>query len=183
MQMIADYIAKGPTADEVQRAVMSEVSGRIRGLEQVGGFGGKAVTLAEGQTYAGDSDFYKKTLASYAAITPARVRAAMQQWLRRPALTIILVAGRARGLHRSQGGQAGRASAEGRRARSKATRQIPPVGQLAALDFPAITHTKLVERHPARLRPAHRGPGDPGRAGVRRRQGRRRPAGARAWRR
>ena len=61
-EIIADYIAKGPTADEVQRAVMSEVSGRIRGLEQVGGFGGKAVTLAEGQTYADDSDFYKKTL-------------------------------------------------------------------------------------------------------------------------
>ena len=36
--------------------------GRIRGLEQVGGFGGKAVTLAEGQTFADDSNFYKKTL-------------------------------------------------------------------------------------------------------------------------
>ena len=45
-----------------------------------------------------DSDFYKKTLASYAAITPAAVRTAMQQWLRRPPLTIILVAGRARSL-------------------------------------------------------------------------------------
>src|SRR5258708_36456807 len=86
---MAEYIAKGPTADEVQRAVMSEVSGRIRGLEAVGGFGGKAGTLAEGQAYAHDSDFYKKTLASYAAITPAVVRTAMAQWLKRPALTII----------------------------------------------------------------------------------------------
>ena len=51
-QIMADYLAKGPTADEVQRAVMSEVAGRIRGLEAVGGFGGKAVTLAEGQTFA-----------------------------------------------------------------------------------------------------------------------------------
>ena len=50
---------------------MSEVAGRIRGLEQVGDFGGKAVSLAEGQTLAGDSNFYKKTLTSYAAITPA----------------------------------------------------------------------------------------------------------------
>src|SRR5829696_105039 len=73
-EVVADYIAKGPTEDEVQRAVMNEVGGRVRGLEQVGGFGGKAVTLAEGQTYAQDSDFYKKTLASYAAITPAVVR-------------------------------------------------------------------------------------------------------------
>jgi predicted Zn-dependent peptidase len=87
-EIMADYIAKGPTADEVQRAVMSEVSNRIRGLEEVGGFGGKAVSLAEGQTLAHDSDFYKTTLASYAAITPAVVRAAMQKWLTRPALNI-----------------------------------------------------------------------------------------------
>ena len=45
-EVLADYIAKGPSADEVQRAVMSEVSGRIRGLEQVGGFNGKAVSGA-----------------------------------------------------------------------------------------------------------------------------------------
>src|SRR5690348_5593723 len=76
-QIMADYIKNGPTADEVQRAVMSEVSGRIRGLEQVGGFGGKAVSLAEGQTFAHDSDFYKKTLDAYASITPAAVRTAM----------------------------------------------------------------------------------------------------------
>src|SRR5256885_10827951 len=87
-QILADYIAKGPSADEVQRAVMSEVSGRIRGLEQVGGFAGKAVSLAEGQTFAHDSDFYKKSLATYAAITPAAVRSAMQQWLPRPPLRI-----------------------------------------------------------------------------------------------
>ena len=55
---------------------MSEVSGQIRELEQVGGFDGKAVTLAEGRTLAGDSEFYKKSLAQYAAVTPAKVRAA-----------------------------------------------------------------------------------------------------------
>ena len=92
-QILADYIANGPTQDEVQRAVMSEVSDDIRGLEEVGGFGGKAVSLAQGQTFAHDSDFYKKTLATYAAITPAAVRTQMQQWLRRPALTIILSPG------------------------------------------------------------------------------------------
>jgi predicted Zn-dependent peptidase len=69
-QVLADYVSNGPTADEVQRAVMLEVSSRVRGLEQVGGFGGKAVTLAEGETFANDSNFYKKTLASYAGITP-----------------------------------------------------------------------------------------------------------------
>src|SRR4029079_13104712 len=94
-EIMADYIANGPTEDEVRRAATREVSGRIRGLEQVGGFGGKAVALAEGQVFVGDSDFYKKTLDAYAAVTPADVKAAMQQWLSR-AVFGIRVGARAR---------------------------------------------------------------------------------------
>lgn len=82
--LIGRFIAEGPTADEVQRYVTSTVAARIRGLEQVGGFGGKAVALAEGTLYANDPDFYRHQLASLAAQTPASVRAAMQRWLTRP---------------------------------------------------------------------------------------------------
>jgi predicted Zn-dependent peptidase len=138
-QIMADYIAKGPTADEVQRAVMSEVAGRIRGLEAVGGFGGKAVTLAEGQTYAHDSDFYKKTLASYASITPAAVRTTMAQWLKRPALTIILSPGERPAYTETKAPPA----APKEEAAVKGTRTLPPIGQLTALDFPDIVHTQL----------------------------------------
>ena len=145
-QIMADYIAKGPTADEVQRAVMSEVSGRIRGLEAVGGDGGKAVTLAEGQTYAHDSDFYKKTLASYAAITPAAVRAAMAQWLKRPALTVILSPGERAAYAETKVAAAPHAKDEAPPA--KGTRPIPPIGQLTALDFPDIVHTQLANGIP-----------------------------------
>jgi predicted Zn-dependent peptidase len=144
-QVLADYIAKGPTADEVERAVMTEVSGRIRGLEQVNG---KAGTLAEGQTYAGDSDFYKTTLAAYAGITPAAVKAAMLQWLRRPALTIILSPGeRAEYSEAKQAADAKPGAAKDAGA-VKGNRQIPPVGELSALDFPAITHTRLANGIP-----------------------------------
>jgi len=140
-EVVANYIAKGPTADEVERAVMSEVSGRIRNLEQVGGFEGKGQTLAEGQTYAHDSDFYKKTLASYAAITPAAVRTQMQQWLRRPALTITLSPGEREAYTEAKAVEPPKASKDD--GAIKGNRQLPPVGQLAALDFPTITHTKL----------------------------------------
>ena len=92
-ELVAQYIAEGPSEAEVQRATLGEVGGRIRALEQVGDFGGKAVTLAEGQTFAGDSDFYKKMMAAYASITPAEVQAAMKQWLTRPALSIKLEPG------------------------------------------------------------------------------------------
>ncbi len=59
-QLIADFIASGPTADEVARVVTSRMSQQIQALEPVGGFGGKAVVLAEGELYAGDPDFYKQ---------------------------------------------------------------------------------------------------------------------------
>ncbi|MDB5662557.1 MAG: putative Zn-dependent peptidase, partial [Sphingomonas bacterium] len=88
--IIADLIKTGPTADEVRRVVTQEVARRIRGFESVGGFGGKAVAIAEGALYAGDPDFYKKQLAAYAAVTPAQVKAAAAKWLGRPvyALTV-----------------------------------------------------------------------------------------------
>jgi len=141
-EVMADYIAKGPSQDEVQRAVMSEVSGRIRGLEQVGGFSGKAQVLAEGQTYANDSEFYKKTLASYASITPAAVRTQMQQWLRRPALTITLSPGERDGDY-AEAKPVEKPAADKSEGTAKGNRQIPPVGQLAALQFPEIVRTSL----------------------------------------
>ena len=141
-EVMADYLANGPTADEVQRAVMAEVAGRVRGLEQVGGFGGKAVTLAEGETYADDSEFYKKTLSSYAAITPAVVRSAMREWLTRPALTIVLTPGE-REAYAETTVAAKPKSETAKPAPAAATRPIPPIGQLAELDFPTIVHDRL----------------------------------------
>ncbi|MDP4757425.1 MAG: insulinase family protein [Sphingorhabdus sp.] len=87
-QILADYIKTGPTAEEVQRVAASNIAAQIDGLEQVGGFGGKAVALAEGQLYVGDSDFYKKELQRLATAKPAAVKAAMQKWLTRPVLEI-----------------------------------------------------------------------------------------------
>src|SRR5690349_939445 len=142
-EIMADYIKNGPTADEVQRAVMSEVSGEIRGLEQVGGFGGKAVSLAQGQTFAHDSNFYKKTLASYAAITPAAVRSAMQKWLTRPPLTITLSPGERPAYQEAKAVEPPKAGTDKSEGAVKGDRPLPPVGELAALDFPTIVHTKL----------------------------------------
>src|SRR3546814_10032456 len=93
--IIADYIAKGPTADEMQRVATQTVSGRIAGLEQVGGFGGKAVALAEGELYMTDPDFSKKRLDILATANPPAVPPAMQQWFRRLAYSFRSVPGEA----------------------------------------------------------------------------------------
>jgi predicted Zn-dependent peptidase len=139
-EILADFIANGPTEDEVRRAATREVAGRIRGLEQVGGFGGKAVALAEGQVFAGDSNFYKSTLDQYARTTPAEIRAAMQQWLSRPAFTIRLEPGD-RPPYEETAFKAKKKTADIKTPVVK--RPIPAIGAQVPLDFPTIEHVVL----------------------------------------
>ena len=92
-EVIAEFLRTGPSADEVQRVATREVAGRINGLESVGGFGGKAVTLAEGALYAGDAGFYKKQLQAYASATPEKVAEVARKWLSRPVYALTVVPG------------------------------------------------------------------------------------------
>ena len=107
--LVADFVRTGPTQDEVRRAVMRALSGRVQGLEQVGGFGGKAVALAEGMLYANDPNFYRTRLEQLARVTPEQVRAAMQRWLSRPVLAIRVDKGE-RPAYQEAPGQGSRAS-------------------------------------------------------------------------
>jgi zinc protease len=141
-EIIADYIASGPTEDEVRRAATQEVSGRIRGLEQVGGFGGKAVSLAQGEVLAGDSEFYRRTLANYATVTPAEIRSAMAQWLTRPAFSLRLVPGDRPPYEEAQAVAAAPADGEDKITVTK-NREIPPLGPMQPLDFPDVHHVTL----------------------------------------
>jgi zinc protease len=105
--LMADFIKNGPTSDEVQRVASSEAAQRIDGLEQIGGFGGKAVALAEGQLYTGDADYYKKELERLAALNPETIKAAMQKWLSRPVLQIVVEPGEREAYAEVPGGSGG----------------------------------------------------------------------------
>ena len=87
-EIVADYVRTGPTEDEVRRAVMRTLANRVQGLEQVGGFGGKAVALAEGALYANDANFYRARLEQLSRVTPEQVRRVMQRWLSRPVFAL-----------------------------------------------------------------------------------------------
>ncbi len=148
--IIADFIRTGPTQDEVRRAVMRQLSGRVQGLEQVGGFGGKAVALAEGLLYANDPNFYRTRLEQLARVTPAQVQAVMQRWLSRPVLAIRVENGdreaydEARGGSRSNfvggGGGGGGGGADS----AAATRDpMPPVTGTLPVAFPATERARL----------------------------------------
>ena len=141
-EIIAQYVAEGPNADEVARAATSEVGNRIRALEQVGGFGGKAVTLAEGEVIAGDSDFYRRTLANYATVTPDEIRTAMAQWLTKPAFSLRLEPGERPPYEEAKAVAEAPAKPAGRTNVTR-KREIPPLASMQALDFPDVQHVRL----------------------------------------
>ena len=78
---LARLLAGGPTAVELQRAKTLTRAGFIRGVERIGGFGGKSDVLAKGEVFAGRPDYYKTQLARVAAATAAQVRGAAVRWL------------------------------------------------------------------------------------------------------
>ncbi len=160
---IASFLASGPTADELQRTAASYLAGTIAGLESVGGFGGKAVTLAEGALYSNNPAYYKVELDRMAKATPEQVKAVAQKWLSRPAFSLTYTPG-----ERTEGGENRGGAVTGGKvaaptqpdrywnealgdvgpdtgaAASFADRsQLPAVADLTALDFPAIERTKL----------------------------------------
>jgi len=85
---IARFLRDGPTRAEVER-VRAEIKGSfIRGIEQVGGFRGKANILAENAVLGGAPDFYKHSLEVMNAATPEALRAAARRWLSGNALAL-----------------------------------------------------------------------------------------------
>jgi zinc protease len=78
---LARLLAAGPTAVELQRAKTLTRAGFIRGVERIGGFGGKSDVLAKGEVFAGRPDYYRTQLARIAAATAAQVRGAAVRWL------------------------------------------------------------------------------------------------------
>ncbi|HEY4291653.1 pitrilysin family protein [Luteibacter sp.] len=85
-----DFLAKGPTDDELARAKVVNSAGFIRGLEKVGG-SGKAAILAAGQVYRNDPGAYKKDLARAQDATVASVLTASKTWLAKGDYTLTVL--------------------------------------------------------------------------------------------
>jgi zinc protease len=75
------FIADGPTKEELQRAQTGINAAFVRGVEEVGGFSGKATVLAKGELYAGDPGFFRTRNSWIDGATPAAVRATAETWL------------------------------------------------------------------------------------------------------
>ncbi|HLF32456.1 MAG TPA: pitrilysin family protein, partial [Xanthomonadales bacterium] len=75
------FIAKGPGEEELKRARAKINAAVIRGLEEVGGFEGKAATLAEGELYDGDPGFINTLLSWINDASAEDVRLVATDWL------------------------------------------------------------------------------------------------------
>ena len=70
-----------PDAREVERSLNEIQASFYRGMERVGGFGGKADQLNAYFAAGGGPDYFAEDLARYTALTPADVQAAALEWL------------------------------------------------------------------------------------------------------
>jgi zinc protease len=78
---LAKFLRDGPTDAELRRVKTQYAAGIVRGIERIGGFGGKSDLLAEGATYTGNPEQYKITYDRIAAATVADVKNTSDRWL------------------------------------------------------------------------------------------------------
>lgn len=71
----------GPTREELERARTSMMASWIRGVERIGGFGGKADVLAECAVYTGGPGCFRNSLKVLAGATVDSLRSTGNAWL------------------------------------------------------------------------------------------------------
>ncbi|HEY0744921.1 MAG TPA: pitrilysin family protein [Chryseosolibacter sp.] len=87
--ILDEFIKNGPTQAELDRVRAEYFANIIKGLERIGGFGGKSDILAEYEVYGGSPDAYKQDLKILAEATVADVHKAIKDWLTSGKHTIV----------------------------------------------------------------------------------------------
>ncbi|WP_133478460.1 M16 family metallopeptidase [Cognatilysobacter segetis] len=86
-------IAEGPTQAELDRAKTVQRAAFVRGIERIGGFGGKADALAECTVFTGKPACFRDTLANFASATVPQLKATARKWLDTGSHTLVVEPG------------------------------------------------------------------------------------------
>jgi zinc protease len=78
---LARFLKEGPTAEEMARVKAQFEANFIRGIERIGGFGGKSDRLAQSQVFRGSPDAYKTSLKRVREATAEDLKAVANRWL------------------------------------------------------------------------------------------------------
>lgn len=90
---VGKLIQQGPSAEELGQAKTVFEAGFVRGIERVGGFGGKSDVLAECAVFAGDAACFRKGLQDLQAATPAALMSVAATWLSKGDHTLLIEPG------------------------------------------------------------------------------------------
>ncbi len=124
---LAKFIKDGPTEQEVERVKTQYIAGFVRGVERIGGFGGKSDILARCQTFKGDAGFYKTLLNTVKDAAAKDLHLAAKEWLSDGAYALEILPFPERS-HEKSGAD-----------RSK----LPTAGNAPAAKFPAMQKAAL----------------------------------------
>ncbi len=86
---VKKFLDEGPTNKELNRAKSQYFANFIKGIERIGGFGGKSDILAQYEVYAGTPDFYKTILSYIENATPEDIQSVCKKWLAKGKHTLI----------------------------------------------------------------------------------------------
>ena len=78
---LARFLAAGPTADELAEHKVRARARYVRGIERIGGFGGKSDLLAQGMVYGGDPGLVPAMVRRTQRATQGEVGGAARRWL------------------------------------------------------------------------------------------------------
>jgi len=79
--VMATFIKRGPNPKLLKAEKTKILAGFIRGIQRIGGFGGKSDLLATCQTYTGDPGCYQKNAAYLDAVNPSKMKATFAKWI------------------------------------------------------------------------------------------------------
>ncbi|WP_332658322.1 M16 family metallopeptidase, partial [Brevundimonas sp.] len=125
---MARLLRDGPTAVELERARTTVGAGFVRGLERIGGFGGKSDILAESEVFHGDPGAWRETYRRIVAAQPADLTRVGREWLTDGSYALQVLpfadyAAQGAGVDRAQG--------------------VPAASAAAEAVFPTIEHARL----------------------------------------
>jgi zinc protease len=78
---LARFLKDGPTAEELTRVKAQHEASFVRGIERIGGFGGKSDRLAQSQVFLGSPDAYKVALKRVQDATAEDLKTVANRWL------------------------------------------------------------------------------------------------------
>lgn len=122
------FLQDGPSKKELERTKTKINASVIRGYEKIGGFGGKAAALAQGELYAGNPGFFKTYLGWLNSANLNEIKSEANEWLGKGYYQISVLP---YGDHKT---------ADSGVDRSKG---LPSVGAMPDLSFPAVQRDKL----------------------------------------